>query len=77
MDRSNENIKILLDKYWAGESSLEEEKMIYAYFKRGNIEPDLQEFAPLFSYFNSEKETTIDQALFGFRFFQKSFHHLI
>ncbi len=62
MDRSNENIKILLDKYWAGESSLEEEKMIYAYFKRGNIEPDLQEFAPLFSYFNSEKETTIDIA---------------
>jgi len=60
MDRSNENIKILLDKYWTGESSLEEEKMIYAYFKSGTIDPDLIEFAPLFGYFNSEKDTNID-----------------
>jgi hypothetical protein len=60
MDRSNENIKTLLEKYWAGESSLEEEKIIYTYFKGSDIDPDLKEFVPFFNYFNSEKDITID-----------------
>lgn len=60
MDRSNENIKKLLDKYWAGESSLADEKMIYHYFATGDVAPEFIEFMPLFSYFNEEKDISID-----------------
>ena len=60
MDRSNENIKKLLDKYWAGESSLADEKMIFSYFASGEVAPEFIEFIPLFSYINNEKDTAID-----------------
>lgn len=60
MDRSNENIKNLLEKYWAGESSLEDEKKIYSYFNGDNIDPELKEFAPLFNFFDSERLSEID-----------------
>ena len=46
---SNINISELLEKYWASETSLEEEKIIRDYYKKGLI-PEVPENA-LFGYF--------------------------
>lgn len=42
----------LLDKYWMGETKLEEEAALRAYFKSDQVAEEHQQFAPLFSYFN-------------------------
>jgi hypothetical protein len=42
--------KILLDRYFLGETSLEEEQQLRAYFKDGDIHPELAAYPPLFSY---------------------------
>jgi hypothetical protein len=49
------NIKTLLNKYLEAESNLEEEKELKAYFLSGNVAPELQEYIPLFSFFEAEK----------------------
>ena len=50
-----DDIQKLLDKYWAGESSLEDEQALKDHFS-GNDNHD--ELTPLFSYLNSEKDNT-------------------
>ncbi|MEP7267022.1 MAG: hypothetical protein ABI844_05300 [Saprospiraceae bacterium] len=60
MDRSKENIKSILDKYWAGESTLQEEKIIYQYFEDGQVDEAFKEVAPLFSYLKDERDIKID-----------------
>jgi hypothetical protein len=59
MDNSK-SIHALLEKYWAAETSLEEEKIIVQYFKQTTIDPDLQSVAPLFHYYEWEKEQSIN-----------------
>lgn len=51
-------IKHLLDKYAAGETTLEEEKILQRYFLQDNIHPDFGTWKPLFIYFSSEKDLT-------------------
>lgn len=60
MDRSKENINKLLEKYWAGESSLDEERELRVYFHSGNVDTDLQVYAPLFELHITEHEMSID-----------------
>lgn len=48
------NIDDLLEKYWEGETSLQEEQDIKAYFAAGDILPEYAEIAPLFGYFAKE-----------------------
>ena len=43
-------IKILLDKYYAGETTLDEEKILRSYFTSGNVDAELAEHIPLFGY---------------------------
>lgn len=52
MDYSN--IRALLDKYWEGETSLEEEALLKQFFAAApdGLPQDLQEAAPLFQYFD-------------------------
>jgi hypothetical protein len=47
-------IKILLDKYYEGETTLDEEKILRRYFTSGNVDQELAEYAPLFGYQASE-----------------------
>lgn len=52
------HIDELLDRYWAGESSLEEERALKAYFQSGNVAPKHQVFAPLFQAIGEEQQVT-------------------
>lgn len=50
-------IKHLLDKYEAGETSLQEEGVLRAYFTQEVIHPELESYQILFTFFNeSQKE---------------------
>ncbi|KAA3622719.1 MAG: hypothetical protein DWQ02_25645 [Bacteroidetes bacterium] len=49
---NNTQIAKLLDKYFAGETSLQEEKQLKDYFSYSDIHPDFEEYAPLFRFFN-------------------------
>ncbi len=54
-------IKNLLDKYWAGESSLEEEATLRNYFQGDDIAPELKSFQPMFQFFTAASETESEQ----------------
>jgi hypothetical protein len=54
-------IKNLLDKYLAGETSQEEEKALSEYFAQANVHADFEEWKPLFTYFSSEKKLTVSK----------------
>jgi len=49
-----ENIEKLLDKYWNGETTLEEEKLIKKYFASGNT-TDYDNIKSVFDFFEKEK----------------------
>ncbi len=50
------NIKQLLDKYFEGLTSLQEEQTLRNYFRQDNIDESLLEFKPMFDFFNEERE---------------------
>ncbi|HLP95877.1 MAG TPA: hypothetical protein VK168_17665 [Saprospiraceae bacterium] len=50
-----EQIQALLDRYWEGETSLEEERALKAYFNAGPIDERLQNVAPLFRALKEEQ----------------------
>lgn len=49
-------INQLLDKYWEGETSVEEEAILMQYFKSGTIDDAHQQFKPLFDWVTEEKK---------------------
>jgi hypothetical protein len=51
-------IKVLLDKYWQAETSLEEERQLADYFRRPEIDPALEPFRSLFDWRAEEAELT-------------------
>ena len=53
------NIKQLLDKYFEGKTSLQEEQTLRNYFRQDNIDESLLEFKPMFDFFNAERELTM------------------
>ena len=58
---NNKNIQALVDKYFAGESNLQEEKVLRAYFNGDNISPAVEEYAGIFQHFsNAKKESLSD-----------------
>lgn len=55
----NKNIKVLIEKYFAGESSLQEEKVLKDYFNAGDIAAEFAEYASIFQHFEIEKENVL------------------
>ncbi len=53
-------IEILLEKYFEGETSIAEEKLLGAYFLNGEVEPSLEKYAPLFQLYAQERDIIID-----------------
>ncbi|NND04814.1 MAG: hypothetical protein HKN87_00420 [Saprospiraceae bacterium] len=54
-----DNIKILLDKYWAGESSMEEERSLKEYFSNDQVDPAFEAIRPLFAFYKQQGEITM------------------
>ena len=50
----NALINDLLEKYWEGETTVEEENLIKSYFQKGDVAPEHQAFLPLFTFFNEQ-----------------------
>lgn len=59
-----ENIDIdysrLLDKYWDGETSEDEEFILKVYFCSGNVQEEHKVFVDLFEYFDTQKSITFN-----------------
>ncbi|MFK8008425.1 MAG: hypothetical protein AB8H03_18855 [Saprospiraceae bacterium] len=53
------NINNLLEKYWEGETSLQEEDKLKQYFNNGNVAPQLEQYKSLFQYFKEEQDVMI------------------
>ena len=49
-----DDIDQLLEKYFEGESSLDEEKTLRQYFSQGNVAKEYMQYKPLFVYLNNE-----------------------
>jgi hypothetical protein len=47
----------LIEKYFEGDTSLQEEKLIRKYFENGDIRPKHQAYAPMFGFFTQERKT--------------------
>jgi hypothetical protein len=54
----------LLEKYWACESSLEEEQQLHEYFRTNTVPGYLKETAELFHYFDENKKKSVDDLAF-------------
>ena len=56
-----EAIKILLDKYFEGETSLQEEAQLAEYFNGDEVMPELKQYQPLFQFFKAEKSILLNE----------------
>ncbi|MEM6772891.1 MAG: hypothetical protein AAF597_20095 [Bacteroidota bacterium] len=56
------NAQELLDRYFAGETSLDEEQQLRDYFAAGDIDPAHRPFAPMFAYWAAAGEVTAPPA---------------
>lgn len=59
----NTHINQILEKYWAGESSLQEEQEIRAYFAKGDIADEHKALAPMFGLFSLQRDESYDKDL--------------
>jgi len=67
MDKTVE-IKLLLDKYFEGDTSLREEQRLRDYFSSKTVDKELVGYAPLFQHFTTEraeKRTTVHRFHIG------------
>lgn len=56
-------IEILLEKYFEGETTLQEEKELKAYFSSSEVAPQLESYTPMFANFQKQKEIQFTKAL--------------
>lgn len=56
-----DKIKILLEKYFEGETSVIEENELRTYFSSPNVAPPLEQYKPIFGYFSIAKEQQFEQ----------------
>jgi hypothetical protein len=57
----HEEIKALLEKYWAAETTLEEEKRIAAYFRGGEVDPAVEPYRAFFDYIEEEVAVVVPE----------------
>ena len=55
-------MKQLLERYWRGETSLEEESRLRTYFAEGQTDPDLQRYQAWFAYQKQQQKVGLDPA---------------
>ncbi|MDR3061893.1 MAG: hypothetical protein LBU57_07250 [Dysgonamonadaceae bacterium] len=55
MKRDILNIKQLLDQYFEGQTSLQEEQILRNYFQQEDVDESLTEYKPMFDFFNEER----------------------
>lgn len=58
-----QTVEILLEKYFEGTTSIDEEKQLKAYFSSQDVAPHLEHYCNLFGYFKTEKEIKFDKKL--------------
>jgi hypothetical protein len=58
---NSEQIKILIEKYFEGETSLEEEAELSAYFNSDRVGEELKTYQPLFAFFKIEKQIVLPE----------------
>jgi hypothetical protein len=54
-------IKILLEKYWNCETTLEEESILQEYLSGSELPEDLKEISPLFQYYKSQRGVKVSE----------------
>lgn len=59
------NIKQILEKYWEGETSLQEENLLHEYFNSDDVVEELKDVQPMFQYFEVERTARIDNPNFN------------
>ena len=67
------NIKALLKKYEAAQTTLEEEAFLRAYFTSENCVPNLEEYQRMFAYFKSSKEDTYSKSVLNITHFKRKY----
>ena len=55
------HIEALLEKYWEGDTSIDEERLLKAYFASNEVDDSLRQFAPLFQVFREEQAVQFQQ----------------
>jgi len=60
------NIHELVQRYWDGESSLQEERFLKDYFNQTEIKPELEKYRDYFSYLSVHSKTTLSDS-FSFK----------
>ena len=53
-------IEFILEKYFEGETNIAEENELHTYFSSTDVAQHLQQYQPLFKYYNAEKEQKIE-----------------
>lgn len=53
-------IEFILEKYFEGETNIAEENELRTYFSSTDVAQHLQQYQPLFQYYNAEKEQKIE-----------------
>lgn len=56
-------IETLLDKYFEGNTSIDEENTLKSYFSQDNIPSHLQDYKAMFNYFAQNKEVTSNKPI--------------
>ena len=56
-------VEQLVEKYFQGETSIAEEKLLKAYFSSNDVTPQLAKYQALFGYFETQKETQFEQKI--------------
>lgn len=62
MDSSK--LQQLLQKYWSGETTLEEEHVLREYFQQGEAPEELRDVAAMFRYFDRTKKNALNDITF-------------
>lgn len=56
---NNQKIDQILKLYWEGETSLDDEKLLKAYFASDEVKEEHKSLQPLFGFFSSESELSL------------------
>lgn len=70
----SEQIDALLNKYWNGETSLEEEQQLKTYFRTARIHQQHNEAAALFTYLEEQKNKSLTDTSFNKKVLRKIKH---